>query len=133
MDTLAAHGCGDVIGRVGQPVQGAGDLLGGLLEGLHDLLDGNEASAFLLASAYTAADVLTKIKTVDGVSSGLDADLLDGNHASAFATSAQGTKADNALPAADAVSANTANKAVKRDGSGDFVAGTITVTDIIIS
>lgn len=33
---------------------------------------------------YTAADVLTKIKTVDGVSSGLDADLLDGNHSSAF-------------------------------------------------
>jgi hypothetical protein len=28
-------------------------------------------------SAYTAADVLTKIKTVDGAASGLDADLLD--------------------------------------------------------
>ena len=98
-----------------------------------DKLDGNEASAFLLASEYTASNVLTKIKTVDGVSSGLDADLLDGNHASAFATSAQGTKADNALPATDAVSTNTANKAVKRDGSGNFVAGTITVTDIIIS
>ncbi len=38
-------------------------------------------------SAYTAADVLTKIKTVDGAASGLDADLLDGNHASAFAVS----------------------------------------------
>ena len=32
----------------------------------------------LNSSAYTAADVLTKIKTVDGVGSGLDADLLDG-------------------------------------------------------
>ena len=30
------------------------------------------------SSSYTAADVLTKIKTVDGDSSGLDADLLDG-------------------------------------------------------
>lgn len=30
------------------------------------------------ASAYTAADVLAKIKTVDGAGSGLDADLLDG-------------------------------------------------------
>lgn len=29
-------------------------------------------------SAYTAADVLAKIKTVDGAGSGLDADLLDG-------------------------------------------------------
>jgi hypothetical protein len=32
------------------------------------------------ASAYTAADVLTKVKTVDGTGSGLDADLLDGQH-----------------------------------------------------
>jgi hypothetical protein len=31
------------------------------------------------ASTYTASDVLTKIKTVDGAGSGLDADLLDGN------------------------------------------------------
>lgn len=35
---------------------------------------------YLLKSAYTAADVLAKIKTVDGVASGLDADLLDGYH-----------------------------------------------------
>jgi hypothetical protein len=32
----------------------------------------------LSASSYTAADVLAKIKTVDGPGSGLDADLLDG-------------------------------------------------------
>lgn len=32
----------------------------------------------LNASSYTAADVLAKIKTVDGAGSGLDADLLDG-------------------------------------------------------
>ena len=38
----------------------------------------------LNSSAYTANDVLTKIKTVDGAGSGLDADLLDGNQASAF-------------------------------------------------
>lgn len=41
-------------------------------------------SQYLLASAYTASDVLTKIKTVDGTGSGLDADLLDGQHASSF-------------------------------------------------
>ena len=40
----------------------------------------------LNSSSYTAADVLTKIKTVDGAGSGLDADLLDGQHASAFQT-----------------------------------------------
>lgn len=39
------------------------------------------------ASAYTANDVLTKIKTVDGSGSGLDADLLDGKHASDFSAS----------------------------------------------
>ncbi len=36
------------------------------------------AQAALPASSYTAADVLAKIKTVDGAGSGLDADLLDG-------------------------------------------------------
>ena len=37
------------------------------------------------ASAYTAADVLAKLLTVDGADSGLDADKLDGMEASAFA------------------------------------------------
>ena len=35
-------------------------------------------SRYLLKSAYTAADILAKLKTVDGSDSGLDADLLDG-------------------------------------------------------
>ena len=35
-------------------------------------------SSKLDASSYTASDVLTKIKTVDGAGSGLDADVLDG-------------------------------------------------------
>src|SRR4051812_13473355 len=39
----------------------------------------------LNSSSYTAADVLTKLKTVDGVGSGLDADLLDGLSSAAFA------------------------------------------------
>lgn len=39
---------------------------------------------YLLKSAYTAADVLAKIKTVDGSGSGIDADLLDGQHASSY-------------------------------------------------
>lgn len=55
-----------------------------------------QIGAKLDASAYTAADVLTKLLTVDGTGSGLDADLLDGQHASAFATSLQGTNADTA-------------------------------------
>jgi hypothetical protein len=34
------------------------------------------------ASSYTAPDVLSKVKTVDGSGSGLDADTVDGLHAS---------------------------------------------------
>jgi len=45
---------------------------------------GAKADAALPASSYTAADVLTKIKTVDGAGSGLDADTVDGQQASAF-------------------------------------------------
>lgn len=33
------------------------------------------------AASYTAADVLAKMKTVDGTGSGLDADMLDGQQA----------------------------------------------------
>ena len=40
---------------------------------------------------YSASDALTKIKTVDGAASGLDADLLDGHHASDFVTPASFT------------------------------------------
>ena len=48
-----------------------------------------------LASAdYTASDVLTKIKTVDGAGSGLDADLLDGQSSTYYAVEA--TRSSNA-------------------------------------
>lgn len=46
----------------------------------------NPHSQYLLASSYTAADVLAKLLTVDGSNSGLDADLLDGLSSAAFAT-----------------------------------------------
>lgn len=57
--------------------------------------------------SYTAEDILTKIKTVDGAGSGLDADLLDG---------------------ASASTTNTVNSVVLRDSSGNFAAGTITAS-----
>jgi len=44
-------------------------------------LDGIEASA---TADQTAAEILTAIKTVDGNTSGLDADLLDGQHGSYY-------------------------------------------------
>lgn len=49
-----------------------------------DLTNKDYVDTKLTASTYTAADVLTKIKTVDGSGSGLDADTLDGYQASAF-------------------------------------------------
>jgi hypothetical protein len=67
-------------------------------------LDGIEAGA---TADQTASEILTAIKTVDGASSGLDADLLDGNHATAFATAAQGLLADSALQVGDNISSLT--------------------------
>lgn len=58
-----------------------------------------EVETKLATASYTAADVLTKIKTVDGSGSGLDADLLDGLNQS---------------------SANTVSTIVARDASGDI-------------
>lgn len=71
---------------------------------------GVKADNALPAASYTAADVLAKVKTVDGVGSGLDADLFRGSAPSAFATAAQGTKADNALPASSYTAADVVAK-----------------------
>ena len=43
-----------------------------------------DSNSYLLSSAYTASDILTKIKTVDGAGSGLDADTVDGVHGSSY-------------------------------------------------
>lgn len=45
----------------------------------------NKWNAMLPSSSYTAADVLAKLKTVDGQGSGVDADLLDGYNSDYFA------------------------------------------------
>lgn len=59
----------------------------------------------LLASEYTAADILTKLKTIDGAGSELDADTLDG-------LSPNYTNAGSTI--------------VSRDSGGSFAAQTIT-------
>lgn len=41
---------------------------------------------YVLSTAYTAADVLSKLKTVDGSGSGLDADTVDGVHLNGLLT-----------------------------------------------
>ena len=86
-------------------------------------------SSKLNASAYTAADVLNKVKTVDGSGSGLDADTIQGQAPSAFATAVQGTKADSALqPAAIGVSVQAYDADLSAIGAlaktdGSFVVG----------
>lgn len=59
----------------------------------------------LLASEYTALDVLEKLKTVQGNGAGLDADFLNGRASASI---------------------NTPNTIVLRDSNGNFSAGTIT-------
>jgi len=51
-------------------------------------------AAKLDSADYTASDVLTKIKTVDGAGSGLDADLLDGQSSAYYAV--ETTRSSNA-------------------------------------
>ena len=72
----------------------------------------NELATKLTATDYNAADILTKLKTVDGPGSGLDADLVDGLHAS------------NLLP----VGADKSS-VVTRDSSGNFQANVVSATD----
>lgn len=69
-----------------------------------------EVGTKLAAANYTAADVLAKLLTVDGSSSGLDADKLDG---------------------LQSATANTASTIVARDEFGNFSAGTITATSFV--
>jgi hypothetical protein len=66
-----------------------------------------EVGLKLDATDYNAADVLTKLLTVDGPSSGLNADLLDGLNASNSHVSSTAT-------------------VVSRDTSGNFSANTVT-------
>ena len=62
-------------------------------------LDGIEASA---TADQTAAEILTAVKTVDGASSGLDADILDGEEGSYYTNASNlssGTIPDARFPA----------------------------------
>jgi hypothetical protein len=64
-------------------------------------LSGYGITDAVTASSYTAADVLSKLLTVDGTGSGLDADLLDGQSAAYYLSAANltGTLAAARLPA----------------------------------
>lgn len=73
--TLAGYGITDGVNAVS--VTGSGNAITAASISGHTLTL-TKGSTFLLSSAYTAADILAKLKTVDGSGSGLNADLLDG-------------------------------------------------------
>lgn len=81
--TLAGYGITDGVNAVS--VTGSGNAVTTANVSGHTLTL-TKGSTFLLSSAYTAADVLAKLKTVDGSGSGLDADTLDGIHRISFDT-----------------------------------------------
>lgn len=81
--TLGGYGITDGVNSVS--VTGSGNAVTAASVSGHTLTL-TKGSTFLLSSAYTAADVLAKLKTVDGSGSGLDADTLDGYHLSNIET-----------------------------------------------
>ena len=77
----------------------------------------------LNSSSYTSTDVLNKIKTVDGATSGLDSDLLDGQHGSFYRNATNlnsGTVPIARLPASALIGDTTYSA-----GSGIDLVGTI--------
>jgi len=94
---------------------------GGLTQVNFTTADNTKLDAIELGATadQTASQLLVAIKTVDGASSGLDADLLDGNHASAFLTPTGDGSQLSGLPAtgattaqASAITANTAKTGI---------------------
>jgi hypothetical protein len=81
------------------------------------------ANAALPAGSYTAADVKSKLLTVDGAGSGIDADLLDGNEAAAFFTYA----ANASNLSSGTLSNSRLNGNIVRHG-GSYTSAVITVS-----
>lgn len=74
------HAGGDITSQVGDSDKVDGQHAAAFAAAAH-----NHDTAYVKLTDYEDADVLTKIKNVDGSLSGLDADKLDGNEATAFA------------------------------------------------
>jgi len=77
----------------------------------------NHDSDYVKLADYEDADVLNKIKNVDGSGSGLDADLLDGHHASYFAISGHNHDSDY-VKLTDYEDSDVLAKIKNVDGSG---------------
>ena len=86
--TIDSNGVLNVIGGWGDSSGGGGLAIWGDISGnIIDQIDLQLAlGAKLNSTSYTALDVFTKVLTLDGDGSTLDADLLDGQHGSYYAT-----------------------------------------------
>ena len=113
---------------------------------LYDVVNSSTQTALnakLPSASYTAADVLAKVKTVDGADSGLDADTLDGLDSTAFTRSGSsvsltgdvtGTATvsnSGAISIATTIAANSV--ALGTDTTGNYVAGLTQGTGIVVS
>lgn len=89
---------------------------------------------------YNARDILTKLKTVDGTGSGLDADLLDGNDSTYYRNASNinaGTLAKERLPASidastsgNAATASKVSGTAPDGGTADLVSGAMAGNDL---
>jgi hypothetical protein len=95
-DTLSGHS--DLHDQIADAVEKIENKVG--IDGDTNV-DSHDYKIAQLETGQTANELLTKIKTVDGTGSGLDADTVDGSHASAFATSGHDHDADYAASSHD--------------------------------
>lgn len=92
-------------------------VIGGLADGRDISADGNKLDTIETGATadQTAAEILTAIKTVDGVGSGLDADLLDGQSGTYYLSRVNHTGTQNLSTIGD-VSITAANLNTLDDG-----------------
>jgi hypothetical protein len=81
----------------------------GYLDGVTSAIQ-TQLDAKLASTSYTASDVLTKLLTVDGTGSSLDADQLDGQHGNYYAV--ETTRASNAAELASGIASAVAGSGI---------------------
>jgi len=102
-------------------------------------VDGNftnlndELATKLPSATYTPADILTKIKTVDGTGSGLDADLLDGMNTSSVLPTTLDKSSIVSRDSAGNTAVNQLTVASTLTGAGANFSGPVSVGSITIA
>lgn len=87
----------------------------------------------LPSATYTAADILTKIKTVDGLGSGLDADTLDGLNTSSTLPATTDKSSIVSRDATGNIGVNALTVAGALTGAGATFSGPVSVGSITVA